>query len=85
MIQTFAVYCVLKNKEKVTSAQNAIKFGRENAGNAELQSFVTSCEKHFKRKGFLTEKQILGLYKLNRRPGGHEVSNCCYFAGGCPF
>lgn len=57
----------LKNlkAKKAKPFRDAILFARSEARTDGARDFINSCEKFLDKAGFLTEKQVEALYKMN--------------------
>lgn len=54
-----------KNQEKTDKYKDALLFGHSEAHTDSGRSFVQSLQDQFNRKGYLTEKQVEALYKVD--------------------
>lgn len=60
---------VQKAKEdKTQKFKDALLFAKSEAHTDSGRAFVKSCETWFKEKGFLTDKQVAGLYRVDSSP-----------------
>lgn len=60
---------VQKAKEdKTQKFKDALLFAKSEAHTDSGRRFVKSCETWFKEKGFLTDKQVAGLYRVDSTP-----------------
>lgn len=63
---------VQKTKDdKTQKFKDALLFAKSEAHTDSGRRFVQSCETWFKEKGFLTDKQVAGLYRVDSEPPYH--------------
>lgn len=54
--------------DKTQTFKDALLFAKSEAHTDSGRRFVASCQKWFDEKGFLTEKQVQGLYRVDSAP-----------------
>lgn len=65
---------MIKNKEseKKKKFTDALLFGKSEAHTDSGRRFVKSCQQWFDEKGYLTQRQVDALYKVDSEPRYHN-------------